>query len=123
MNDEDLDEKIKESKDVVNPFDKIFGTMTVTEEINEFSEVINKFFNDDENIDLKTEIHNPKAVASLMLVADYCKQLGQIRPAKVLYNFAKYYKKLMVSYKRGGRKEFFDMEKFRKQMESDEELE
>ncbi len=67
--------------------------------------ILNNLINNTDNLELKTEIHKPKELASLVSYADYLKESGFIIPYNTIMNFIKSYLKYMVSFNRMSRTE------------------
>lgn len=57
------------------------------------------------DIELKTEIQNPLALARLKALATYLNSVGYVKSKKTIEDFIEFYLKYMVSNKREGRKE------------------
>ena len=60
------------------------------------------------DIELKTEIRNPPALASLSSLAEACKKIGFVKSAATLNHYIKIVMEYYVSYERKGRLEFVD---------------
>jgi len=68
-------------------------------------QILNNLINSDKNIALKTEIYNPKKLATLLTYAEYLKSRKFVKSYKVIFNFIETYLKYMVSNKRKSRME------------------
>lgn len=66
--------------------------------------ILNKLLTNDD-IALKTELHNPLAIAQLKTLADYLESIKLKKCAATINNFITAYCEFMVSYKRQGRLE------------------
>ena len=65
-----------------------------------------------DNIELKSEIRNPPAMALLKVLAEKCFKIGFVKTAKTLNDYIKYVMEFFVSYNRKGRGEFVDAYKW-----------
>lgn len=65
-----------------------------------------------DNIELKSEIRNPPAMAMLKVLAEKCAEIGFEKTAKTLNDYIKYTMEFFVSYNRKGRSEFVDAYKW-----------
>lgn len=68
-------------------------------------QILNALISYDKNLDLKTEIHRPKALSALNVVKQYLDQKGFKNSADTIDLFIDVYLRYMVSYKRQSRKE------------------
>lgn len=83
-----------------NPIKELSKDNTISIE-----KILNNLINNTDNLELKTEIHKPKELASLYSYAKYLKQQKFIIPYKTIINFIKQYLKYMVSFNRMSRTE------------------
>ena len=68
-------------------------------------QILNNLLNSDKNLSLKTEIHNPKKLATLLTLANYLKSRKYVKTYKLIDGFIKTYLIYMVSNKRKSRTE------------------
>ena len=91
-----------------------FSTMhrwVETGDVSQFFDVLNKSYSDDANLDLKSEIHNPRIFALLDVIIEELEYRDFKRAVTIWKTFRQSYVRLMVSYKRGGRIEMVEMMK------------
>lgn len=84
-----------------NPLDDLLNKGDVTLDAHT---ILNKLLTNDD-IALKTELHNPLALAQLKTLAEYFKSINFINCEKTINAFIEAYCEYMVSYKRQGRLE------------------
>jgi len=95
----------------------MFNQLREVGEVSEFSQVLNNFYTSDKNMDLKSEIHNPRAMATLDVFIAFCKSLGLDDYAHNWEIYRTTYVNTMVSFERGGRSEFVEIIKeFKEQL-------
>lgn len=70
-----------------------------------YQEILNALLEGDDNLDLKTHINNPKALAGLNLIGNMLERAGYSLCANTIYTFINTYLRYMISYKRLSRKE------------------
>lgn len=68
-------------------------------------QILNALITHDKSLDLKTEIHQPKQLASLKVVAKYLEAKGFKKSAGTIDLFIETFLKYMVSYERQSRSE------------------
>ncbi len=68
-------------------------------------QILNNLLNSDKNLSLKTEIYNPKKLATLLTLAKYLKSKKYIKTHNLIIGFIDTYLKYMVSNKRKSRTE------------------
>lgn len=66
-------------------------------------QILNNLLNSDKNLSLKTEIYNPKKLASLFTLAKYLKSKKYFKSYKLIIGFIDTYLTYMVSNKRKSR--------------------
>jgi len=97
-----------------------FGMME-SGDVSEFSEVVNAFFSSNKDIQLKTELHRPRNMSILDVWILVLEMAGLEETAKIWKKFRISYLENMVSYDRGGRREFVDIVKeFKDKLEEQE---
>jgi hypothetical protein len=69
------------------------------------NQILISLISDKNNISLKTELHNPKALAVLKMLADYFESKDYTITAGVINGFITTYMEYMVSHKRKSRAE------------------
>ncbi len=84
--------------------DNILKDFLATTDIT-IQQILNNLINSDKNIALKTEIYNPKKLATLLTYAEYLKSRKFVKSYKVIKEFIDNYLKYMVSNKRKSRME------------------
>jgi len=84
--------------------DNILKDFIATNDIT-IQQILNNLINSDKNIALKTEIYNPKKLATLLSYAEYLKSRKFVKSYKIIFNFIETYLKYMVSNKRKSRME------------------
>ena len=84
--------------------DNILKDFLATNDIT-IQQILNNLINSDKNIALKTEIYNPKKLATLLTYAKYLKSRKFVKSYKVIFDFIETYLKYMVSNKRKSRME------------------
>lgn len=67
--------------------------------------ILNNLINNTDNLELKTEIHKPKELASLVSYANYLKENDFEIPYNTIMDFIEAYLKYMVSFNRMSRTE------------------
>lgn len=72
-------------------------------------QITNNMSVSDENLALKTEVHDPMMLAAWDAVACHAEALCYVRTAAFMRNISKFYRENMVSFKRQGRKEVKEM--------------
>lgn len=77
------------------------------EERNEYYEILNNLINEN-NIEMKTEIHKPLLWSSLTIIKDFLNSKQLIKSSDILRNFITTSFKYYVSYKRKSRKEIVE---------------
>ena len=68
-------------------------------------QILNNLLNSDKNLSLKTEIYNPKKLATLFTLAKYLKSKKYVKTYKIIMDFIDIYLTYMVSNKRKSRSE------------------
>jgi len=68
-------------------------------------QILNNLLDAKENLELKTHIFKPKALAGLKTIAIYLENIGLKHSSKCINNYIETYLKYMVSYKRKSRTE------------------
>lgn len=68
-------------------------------------EILNNLLNGKKNLELKTHIFKPKALAGLKSIEVYLNTHGYVKSAEIIKKFIRTYLKYMVSYKRLSRTE------------------
>lgn len=69
------------------------------------NQILISLISDKKNISLKTELHNPKALAVLSMLSDFFRRKKYLITAGVIDKFIETYMEYMVSNKRRSRKE------------------
>ena len=82
--------------------DNILKDFLATNDIT-IQQILNNLINSDKNIALKTEIYNPKKLATLLTYAEYLKSRKYVKSYKLIKEFIDNYLKYMVSNKRKSR--------------------
>jgi len=62
----------------------------------------------EKDVDLKTEIRKPRALAVLNVMKDFCENKKLSRSAKLLQKFTEYYLRYMISFNRQSRGEIVE---------------
>jgi len=73
-----------------------------TEEIS-LQQILNNLLSGDKDLDLKTHIHRPKQLASLVVMSNHLDDTGFDGSAKLIDKFINKYSRYMVSFKRMSR--------------------
>lgn len=79
-------------------------------------QILNALIKGDKNLDLKTEIHSPKSLAGLKVLALFLKNKKFEASSELIEGFIEHFLRYMFSYKRQSRKEIVNA--FRSSMES-----
>lgn len=79
-------------------------------------QILNALIRSDKNLELKTEIHKPKHLAALKVLAVYLEDHNYPKSAELINIFLETFFKYMVSYQRKSRSEI--IEGFKASMES-----
>ncbi len=67
------------------------------------TQILNNLLDGKENLELKSHIFKPKALAGLKSLANYLETLGYKKSSKIIMDFIRNYLEYMVSYKRMSR--------------------
>ena len=70
-----------------------------------FEKILNNMLDGSTNLELKSQIHKPKQLASLVVLSDYLKAYGYKKSSGILNAFIKKYLRYMVSFERQSRTE------------------
>ena len=86
---------------------KSFDEMTKVEDKSEFYDILTQLVKGDTtDIDLKSEVKNPRLLVVLNQISNYCDEVLELpKSAKTLKDFLYKYLRIMFSFKRGSRKE------------------
>lgn len=98
--DDNIDDNINDYK----KDQQVYDEMDESEDIS-LQQILVSLISDKKNLTLKTEIHNPKALASLYVLKEYFKTIECKQTAKLIDSFIAIYLEYMVSYNRKSRKE------------------
>ena len=89
---------INNSIDFDNPLKSMSRDNKIT-----LQQILNNLLDGKENLELKTHIFKPKALAGLKTIANYLKLIGLPKSSKTINNYIITYLEYMVSYKRKSR--------------------
>lgn len=97
-------ENTSKKKDVISDFLSQYNTKS------ELENALNKLIEaeSDENVDLKTEIHQVRAITVLTVFRDFVKSMNLSKSYATLQSFLQYYLRYMISHNRESRKEFIE---------------
>jgi len=84
--------------------ESIFSDMMEVQDLSVL-DVLLKLLDGDKNLDLKTHIHKPKQLTSLVILSNYLKSNQCKVSSKLLDDFIEKYLRYMVSYRRMSRTE------------------
>jgi len=99
--------------------EELYNELLQTEELTA-ERILNTLLRADENLNLKTHIENPIALAILTVMAERLQRMKLKKSSQTLRRFIRVYLEYMVSYKRLSRKEIIDALKERRREEEDE---
>lgn len=119
---ENQQDDMKDLDNILSENEKSLFDVLEKGESSELFDVINQMMTAGEDLDLKTEIKNPRAEAVIEVVIQFCEDNNLKKPAKTLKTFLLYYHRFMVSYERGGRKEMVEVLKENKKELGDIEV-
>jgi hypothetical protein len=113
------------SKNTDNPLLKIIQNAEPIKET-KANDILLDLMDSKHNIDLKTEIDNPKALSVIMLISKYLNRIKYHKSSLALQKWKEFYVNYMVSDKRKGRKEVVEVLKalaiYENQQESNEPI-
>ncbi len=97
-------ESIENIDDTLND-QEVFDKELKDSDNSSIQQILISLISDKRNLTLKTEIHNPKALASLNMLMRYFERINCPITASVIRKFIEVYLEYMVSYNRKSRKE------------------
>lgn len=83
-------------------------------------QILNNLLDGKHNLELKTHIFKPKALAGLKSISQYLEVNGYKKSSNIIKDFIKQYLEYMVSYKRLSRTEIIKAFTYSNRMESNE---
>jgi len=91
---------LKEKTEIINPLKSLSKDTKLT-----FQQILSNLLDGSENLELKSHIFKPKALAGLKSLSEYLHKLGYIKSSLIIKRFVRTYLEYMVSYKRLSRTE------------------
>ena len=93
--------ELKDSTDLIaNPLRVLSKDNKIT-----LQQILNNLLDGKENLELKSHIFKPKALAGLKSLSEYLHELGYVKSSEIIKKFVRTYLEYMVSYKRLSRTE------------------